>query len=58
MYEKEPYYLLCASDCTVCIVLIVCFKLKSIKSTPGRRARRSPLERGRAVGAQDKGAEH
>lgn len=57
MYEKETYYLHCVSKRTVCIVLIVRFELKSIKSTLGGRARCSPMERGRAVAAQDKRAE-
>lgn len=37
MHEKGAYYLHCASEYTVCIVLIMCFKLKSIKSTLGGR---------------------
>lgn len=37
MHENEPYYLHCASKCTVCIVPIMCLKLKSIKSTLGER---------------------
>lgn len=54
MHKEGPYYLHCASKCTVCIVLIMCFKLKSIKSTLGGWARCSSVEQGRAVAAQDK----
>jgi len=38
MHEKKPHYLHCSSKCSVCIVLIVCFKLECIKSTRAGRA--------------------
>lgn len=45
MYEKETYYLHCVRKSTVWIVLIMCFKLKSIKKGCGRAG---PLQTGGA----------
>lgn len=45
LHEQEPHYLHCVLKCTACIVLIMCFKLKSIKAVWEGRVRSSGAQR-------------